>query len=67
MNNTFLKGSPMFTTNSTGFRYIFGYDADHYYDYGRFFLLEYNFLSPIDQQLLSMFNPRKRDEIVISK
>ena len=24
----------MFTTNSTGFRYIFGYDADHYYDYG---------------------------------
>ena len=34
MNNTFLKGSPMFTTNSTGFRYIFGYDADHYYDYG---------------------------------
>ena len=36
MNNTIFKGSPMFTTNSTGFRYIFGYDTEKYYDFASF-------------------------------
>lgn len=31
MNNTISRGSPMFTTNSTGFRYIFGYNTEKYY------------------------------------